>query len=43
MVLVWNRGQHVLQSVSRGPIGTGGRKALRAVRSKLWFGPPRTT
>jgi hypothetical protein len=43
MVLAWNRGQHVLQSVSRGPIGTGGRKALRAVRSRLWFGPPRTT
>ncbi len=36
MVLVWNRGQHVFQRFSRGPIGTGGRKALRAVRSRLW-------
>jgi hypothetical protein len=43
MVLVWNRGQHVLQHVSRGPVGTGGRKLLRHVRTKLWFGPPRTT
>ncbi len=29
MTLVWNHGQHVLHRVSRGPIGTGGRKALR--------------
>jgi hypothetical protein len=43
VVIAWNHGQHVLQRLSRGPIGSGGRKALRAVRSRLWFGRPRTT
>ena len=36
--LLWDRSQVLLHFIARGAVGTSGRKLLRLVRSRLWFG-----